>query len=50
VGALVKALEARPDAGMCASQVRLECENLLDSAGMLIRPTAAASSAVTGSA
>ncbi len=34
--ALVSALEARPDAGMCASQVRLFGEDLLDSAGMLI--------------
>jgi GT2 family glycosyltransferase len=33
---LVCALERRPDAGMCASQVRLFGENRLDSAGMLI--------------
>ena len=34
--ALVTALEARPDAGMCASQVRLFGEGRLDSAGMLV--------------
>ena len=34
--ALVCALERRPDAGMCASQVRLYGEPRLDSAGMLI--------------
>ncbi len=34
--ALVKAMEARPDVGMCASQVRLFGEDRLDSAGMLI--------------
>ncbi|HEY1342198.1 MAG TPA: glycosyltransferase family 2 protein [Bryobacteraceae bacterium] len=34
--ALVAALEARPDAGMCASQVRLFGEDRLDSAGMLV--------------
>ena len=34
--ALVAALEARPDAGMCASQVRLFGEPRLDSAGMLV--------------
>lgn len=34
--ALVCALERRPDAGMCASQVRLFGEPRLDSAGMLI--------------
>src|SRR5450432_961415 len=34
--ALVRALERRPDAGMCASQVRLFGEPRLDSAGMLI--------------
>ena len=34
--ALVCALERRPDAGMCASQVRLFGEGLLDSAGMLV--------------
>jgi GT2 family glycosyltransferase len=33
---LVQALEGRPDAGMCASQVRLFGEHRLDSAGMLI--------------
>ena len=34
--ALVEALERRPDAGMCASQVRLFGEDRLDSAGMLV--------------
>jgi GT2 family glycosyltransferase len=34
--ALVRALRERPDAGMCASQVRLAGEDLLDSAGMLM--------------
>jgi GT2 family glycosyltransferase len=34
--ALVAAMERRPDAGMCASQVRLFGEDRLDSAGMLI--------------
>jgi GT2 family glycosyltransferase len=34
--ALVRALQARPDAGMCASQVRLFGEPRLDSAGMLV--------------
>jgi GT2 family glycosyltransferase len=34
--ALVVALSGRPDAGMCASQVRLFGEDRLDSAGMLI--------------
>ncbi len=34
--ALVRALEQRPDAGMCASQVRLFGETGLDSAGMLV--------------
>jgi len=34
--ALVSALESRPDAGMCASQVRLFGEPRLDSAGMLV--------------
>ena len=34
--ALVRALEGRPDAGMCASSVRLYGENELDSAGMLV--------------
>ena len=33
---MVSALEARPDAGMCASQVRLFGEPRLDSAGMLV--------------
>src|SRR5581483_9524851 len=32
--ALVAAIERRPDAGMCASQVRLFGEDRLDSAGM----------------
>ncbi len=36
LAALVAALDARPDAGLCASQVRLAGENLLDSAGMLL--------------
>jgi GT2 family glycosyltransferase len=36
LAALVSALEARPDAGMCASQVRLFGESRLDSAGMLV--------------
>jgi len=34
--ALVRVLEQRPDAGMCASQVRLFGEDRLDSAGMLM--------------
>ena len=34
--ALVNAIERRPDAGMCASQVRLYGEDLLDSCGMLV--------------
>lgn len=34
--ALVAAIAARPDAGMCASQVRLFGEDALDSAGMLV--------------
>jgi GT2 family glycosyltransferase len=34
--ALVRALQRRPDAGMCASQVRFFGEPRLDSAGMLI--------------
>ena len=34
--ALVCALERRPDAGMCASQVRFHGEHRLDSAGMLL--------------
>jgi len=33
---LVGAIERRPDAGMCASQVRLFGEDRLDSAGMLV--------------
>jgi GT2 family glycosyltransferase len=33
---MVRALESRPDVGMCASQVRLIGEDRLDSAGMLI--------------
>ncbi|HJT86870.1 MAG TPA: glycosyltransferase family 2 protein [Bryobacteraceae bacterium] len=33
---LVSALQRRPDAGMCASQVRLFGEERLDSAGMLV--------------
>jgi len=36
LAALLSALESRPDAGMCASQVRLFGEDRLDSAGMLI--------------
>jgi GT2 family glycosyltransferase len=36
LAALVSAMEARPDAGMCASQVRLFGEDALDSAGMLV--------------
>ena len=36
LAALVSALVARPDAGMCASQVRLFGEPRLDSAGMLV--------------
>jgi len=36
LAALVGALDHRPDAGMCASQVRLYGENRLDSAGMLL--------------
>jgi GT2 family glycosyltransferase len=34
--ALLAALEARPDVGMCASQVRLAGQGRLDSAGMLL--------------
>ena len=34
--ALVAAMERRPDAGMCASQVRLAGEQRLDSCGMLV--------------
>lgn len=36
LAALIRAIESRPDAGMCASQVRLAGEPRLDSAGMLI--------------
>jgi GT2 family glycosyltransferase len=36
LAALVSALDGRPDAGMCASQVRLFGEPRLDSAGMLV--------------
>jgi GT2 family glycosyltransferase len=36
LAALVSAMDARPDAGMCASQVRLYGEDALDSAGMLV--------------
>ena len=36
--ALVSAIDNRPDAGMCASQVRLFGEHRLDSAGMLVAP------------
>jgi GT2 family glycosyltransferase len=36
LAALIQAAEARPDAGMCASQVRFFGEDRLDSAGMLI--------------
>ena len=36
LNALVCALERRPDAGMCASQVRFYGEHRLDSAGMLV--------------
>lgn len=36
IEALLAALETRPDAGMCASQVRLFGEHRLDSAGMLL--------------
>jgi GT2 family glycosyltransferase len=36
LNALATALDARPDAGMCASQVRLAGESVLDSAGMLL--------------
>jgi GT2 family glycosyltransferase len=36
VDALLRAIERRPDAGMCASQVRLFGEHRLDSAGMLL--------------
>lgn len=36
LASLVSAMEARPDVGMCASQVRLYGEEALDSAGMLV--------------
>ena len=36
LAALVDAMERHPDAGMCASQVRLFGEGVLDSAGMLV--------------
>lgn len=36
LAALVNAMERRPDAGMCASQVRLYGEDQLDSCGMLV--------------
>ncbi len=36
LGALLTAIEHRPDVGMCASQVRLAGAGLLDSAGMLL--------------
>ncbi len=36
LAALVDAMRERPDAGMCASQVRLAGKGVLDSAGMLI--------------
>jgi GT2 family glycosyltransferase len=36
LAALVSAIEARPDVGMCASQVRFFGEDALDSAGMLV--------------
>jgi GT2 family glycosyltransferase len=36
LAALVEAMERRPDAGMCASQVRLYGQNRLDSCGMLV--------------
>lgn len=36
LASLVAAMEARPDAGMCASQVRLFGEDQLDSSGMLV--------------
>ncbi len=36
--ALIAALGNRPDIGMCASQIRLAGEDLLDSAGMLMCP------------
>ena len=36
LGALVQAMDERTDVGMCASQVRLAGEGVLDSAGMLL--------------
>ena len=36
LAAMVAAMEARPDVGMCAPQVRLYGEDALDSAGMLV--------------
>lgn len=36
LAALIAAMERRPDAGMCASQVRLYGEHQLDSCGMLV--------------
>ena len=36
IDALIRAIERRPDAGMCASQVRLFGEARIDSAGMLV--------------
>jgi GT2 family glycosyltransferase len=36
IESLIAAIERRPDAGMCASQVRLFGEHRLDSAGMLV--------------
>lgn len=36
LAALIAAIEAHPDVGMCASQVRLYGEDALDSAGMLV--------------
>jgi len=36
LAALLNAVEARPDVGMCASQVRLAGDDRLDSAGMLL--------------
>jgi GT2 family glycosyltransferase len=36
LAALVEAMERRPDAGMCASQVRLAGGSALDSAGMVV--------------
>ncbi len=38
LAALVRAIEGRPDAGMCASQVRFYGEPRLDSAAMLMAP------------